>query len=318
MSVEDKSEVKEGTSITLTGQAVGRNINSKTEKLKMHYTMTDKSNGNVVDTKLADGVMFNKGVATDPNPRIFKLDKAGSYKFTLKVTHNVSGSPKTAPGSEIGNCKKRITVKKDLPCIDVSNDDDATACLILSKRAQNDTQDISDADGTTARANDKITYNLFVKNTSNNTAVKGFQIEENITDVLEYSDIVDLHGGTINDENIVKWPKVDIDVGATVQRQITVMIKDPLPQTPVSSSNPGSFDCVMTNVYSDTVNIKLKCGAAKTTEQVSTALPNTGPGETLAVAFVVTVVGGYFLARTKLMATELDIIKSEYTSGGGN
>ncbi len=163
-----------------------------------------------------------------------------------------------------------------------------------------------------------LTYSLYAKNTSNSVAVKGFVIEENLSDVLDYSNVVDLHGGTLDDQNVVSWPGVDIDVGSTVTKQITVKVKNPIPQTPISSSNPGTYDCTMTNVFSDTVNVKVKCGVAKTTEQIGTALPNTGPGETLAVSFVVTVVAGYFLARSKLMSKELDLLKVEYTSGGGN
>lgn len=317
MSVENNSEIKLGSSVTLTGQASGKNINQKKEKLNMYYRLFDESGKNI-EKKSAVGIGFKGGVATDPSPRVFQFTKEGKYTFKLRVTRNNNGSPLTIPGSDKGNCVKKVTVKKDLPCIDVSDDDDVTACLILSKKVKNETQNISDANDTVANASDVIVYTLYVKNTSNNTAAKGFVIEENISDILEYADIVDLDGGTKNSENIVQWPAVDIDVGATVEKQITVKIKNPIPKTPISSSNPGSYDCVMTNVYSDTVNVRLKCGIAKTTEQIGTTLPNTGPGETLAVSFAITVVAGYFFARAKLMNKELETIKVEYTSGGQN
>lgn len=316
MNVENKSEVAMGTVVNFNGQATGRNVNKATEKLKMHYKMIDKKTGKLVDSKLANGVVFKKGVATDPQPRKFKLDKEGIYLFKLKVTYNKNDSTQTAPGSESGNCVKKLTVKKDIPCQGAT--DDVTVCLILNKRAQNDTQNIPNADGKMAKAGDTITYNLSVKNTSTNTQVNGYVVEENITDILEYADVTDLHGGTIDDQNVIKWPAQAIDPLKTIDQKLTIQIKNPIPQTPVSSSNPDSFDCEITNVYGDTVNVKLGCSVPKTTEQIAGSLPNTGPGETIAVAFVITAVAGYFFARARLMAKELQIVRNDYAISGGN
>jgi hypothetical protein len=73
----------------------------------------------------------------------------------------------------------------------------------------------------------------------------------------------------------------------------------------------------MTNVYGNTINIKVPPTIIKTTETVTKELPNTGPGTTLAAAFGLTAVVGYFFARSRLMATELDIVRKEHSSGGG-
>src|SRR5690606_1619441 len=102
------------------------------------------------------------------------------------------------------------------------------------------------------------------------------------------------------------------------EKQITVKVKASIPSTPSPASNPGSFDCKMTNVYGDTVDIALPCAPERQIERVSGWLPNTGPRETLAVAFVVGTIAGYFLARSRLMAKELDIVRSDYAAHGGN
>lgn len=317
MSLENKSEVSIGTPVSFTGQATGKNVNKATEKVKMHYKMIDKKTGKLVDSTLANGVIFKRGVATDPQPRQFKIDKEGVYIFKLKVTYSKNGSTETASGSESGECVKKLTVKKDIPCKDAT-DGDVTVCLILNKRAQNDSQNTADADGKVAKAGNLITYVLSVKNSSSNTKVKGFSVEENITDILEYADVENLHGGIKDDQNIVQWPAKSIEPGKTIEQKLTVQIKDPIPQTPISASNPGSFDCTITNVYGETVNIKLGCSVPKTTEQIVGSLPNTGPGETIAVAFLVTSVAGYFFARSRLMARELQIVRNDYAISGGN
>ena len=75
---------------------------------------------------------------------------------------------------------------------------------------------------------------------------------------------------------------------------------------------------VMTNVYGNTVNIKLPSNVVKTTEQITTTLPNTGPGSALLIGTGITIIIGYFYARSRLLSKELDIVRSEYatTSGG--
>jgi hypothetical protein len=74
----------------------------------------------------------------------------------------------------------------------------------------------------------------------------------------------------------------------------------------------------LTNVYGNTVEIKLPSTILKTTETVTTSLPNTGPGEALVIGAGLTTIVGYFFARSRLMSKELDIVRNEYatTSGG--
>lgn len=203
------------------------------------------------------------------------------------------------------------------PCDEAENDSSTTACLELNKTASNQTQDIEEANGTMAKANDVIIYTLSVKN-KGTQRVADFVVEENMTDVLEYADIVNIDGGQMDDENVVRWPKQDIAAGATIQKKVTVRVKDPIPQTPISSSDRGSYDLVMTNVYYGTsVNIKLPPSITKTTENVIEQLPNTGPGATLIGGFTITTVVSYFFARSRLLAKELDIVRTEYVTTGG-
>jgi len=316
MSVKNKARVPVGTAISLRGQASGKHTGNG-EMVNMFYQMVDAKTGKVVGEKTAKGLRFNGSLAQDSQQRVFNLTKPGRYIFKLKVTYNSNGSPKTAQGSNVGSCKKEVVVEKEQLCVDAKPDDDVIVCLELSKKAVNTSQN-KDAVKTKAKAGDTIQYSLIVKNTSTNTPVKGFVVEENITDILEYADVVDFHGGSVNDQNVVTWPATDIGTGQTIEKTLTIRVKSQIPDTPASTSNPGSYDCVMTNVYGNAVDIPVACSVAKTTEQITTTLPNTGPGETLAVAFVVTAIGGYFLARTKLMVKELEIVRSDVAISGGN
>jgi len=203
------------------------------------------------------------------------------------------------------------------PCPEAKNDPATTVCLELTKTASNETQNLPNADGTTALAGDTIIYTLSVKN-KGTQAIKDFVVEENISDVLEYADIVDVQDGQLSDRQVLRWPKQDIAATSTIQKKITIRVKSPVPQTPSSSTDPSSFDLVMTNVYYGTsVHIKLPAGTVKSTELLVTTLPSTGPGATLAIGFVIVTFASYFWARSRLLTKELTIVKSDFTSSGG-
>ena len=202
------------------------------------------------------------------------------------------------------------------PCEQSQTKTDATSCLELHKAAKNVTQNLSDANGTTAHGGDVIEYTLTTKNTGKAT-IKGYQVSDPFGDVLDYATITDLHGGTLNSYALVTWPKEDIKAGATATHMLTIKIKDPIPQTPASSSDPTHFDMQMTNVYGNAIEIDLPKTPIKEVEIVTTRLPNTGPGSSLIIGFSLTLIIGYFFARSRLLAKELDIVRADYTSAGG-
>lgn len=201
-------------------------------------------------------------------------------------------------------------------CEKAQTNNDMTACLEYKKTAKNITQRIDNANNTTAKPGDVIEYTLTTTNVGNQT-IKDYQVSEGIADVLDYADVVDLHGGTKGEYELVTWPKQDIRGGASITNSITVKVKDVLPNTPASSSDPEHFDMVMTNTYGNPVSIKLPPSVSKQTEIAVTALPNTGPGTSLIIGFCLTAFIGYFFARSKLIAKELDVVRSDFGSAGG-
>ncbi len=248
---------------------------------------------------------------------VWQLLKEGSVWFPgTNCTFSITVLEPSKPAPPPTTPEPTPTPTPEKPCEESQNEEDTYACLVLSKSAQNYTQNIDDANNTTAAAGDKIIYTLRVKNNGKTTA-KDFVVEENLTDVLEYADVVDLNGGEIDDQKVVRWAKADIKAGVILTKHITVKIKNPIPQTPSPASNPGSFDLMMTNVYGNAVNIKLPGSVAKIVETTTTTLPNTGPGEVLAVSITLTVVVSYFFARSRLLGKELDLVRAEYSTSGG-
>ena len=197
------------------------------------------------------------------------------------------------------------------PCSKSSNKTDTLACVSVHKTAANVTAGIADANNTTANAGDVITYTLYAQNTGQ-APIDNFTFQENMNDVLDYANVVDTHGGLLSSvDNVIAWPTMTLPAGQTANVQVTVKVKDPIPQTPVSSSDPAHFDLIMTNVYGNAVNIKLPASPVKSVQMASTTLPNTGPGTTLFIAATIVIIAGYFYGRASLLARESDIAVKE-------
>jgi hypothetical protein len=195
--------------------------------------------------------------------------------------------------------------------------------LSINKKAKNVTKGINDANNTVANAGDIIEYSLTTTNFGDRVASNVILRSEALADVLEYAnlDLTSLNGATFEESTkTLSWnTPVTIKPGEKIVKTFKVAVKNPIPQTLKPYNQPGgSYDMTMTNVYGDTVNIKLPGNIVKTTEQVTTTLPNTGPGSALLIGAGITTLIGYFYARSRLLSKELDIVRSEYanTSGG--
>lgn len=202
------------------------------------------------------------------------------------------------------------------PCTAAQTSSDLTACLEYHKTVSNLTQSLNDANNSTAKAGDTLRYTLTTTNQGKKT-VPDYVVTENISDILDYASIVDLNGASLNSDTILSWPAEDIKANATLTKTFTVKINDPIVSTPVSSSDPGHFDLALTNIYGNTTTIKLPPSVVKTTEIAITTLPNTGPGASLTISFILLTFVGYFFARSRLIAKELDIVKADFGGNGG-
>jgi hypothetical protein len=68
----------------------------------------------------------------------------------------------------------------------------------------------------------------------------------------------------------------------------------------------------MTNVYGNTINIKVPGSVTKTIETATTtSLPNTGPGTSLFLAASIVMIAGYFYGRARLLARESELALKE-------
>ncbi|MDB5175887.1 MAG: hypothetical protein JWM81_745 [Candidatus Saccharibacteria bacterium] len=217
-------------------------------------------------------------------------------------------------------CEYKADILQSSPdckaCDKSANSTDVSSCIYVRKSAANLTQGLADATTRKAAAGDKIDYTLYAVNGSK-ADVKDYVFQESINDILDYANILDLHGGTKDSDGLVTWPAVTIKPGQTVMQRVSVQVMQVIPQTPRSSSDLGHFDLVMSNTYGNTVEIGLPASPPKVVEAVAgTELPHTGPGSSMIVAGMIAVFAAYFFARTRLLAQETKLVMQENSNGG--
>lgn len=171
-----------------------------------------------------------------------------------------------------------------------------------------------DASGATAQPGDVIEYTLSTTNTGNAQA-KDYVVGDNINDILEYADLIDPRGGVLVNGSI-SWPKTDIDAGKTFLTTFQVRVKNPLPTTPASASDPQSFDYKMDDVYGNVVSVNLGVPAQAQVAVASKQLPQTGTGTDTLIVFVLASAIAYFYFRNRQLVTEIDILRGDHYGKG--
>jgi len=184
----------------------------------------------------------------------------------------------------------------------------------IQKSAKNITQNLDNAQTkrVKAKAGDVIEYTLTTKSTNNKS------LDNYLKDLLDYSDLdmdsISSQGGTYSHESHkISWPNQAIPAEGELTKIFKVTLKETIPSTNQPNTTAPDFDCKMQNTYGSEIIIKVDCSVLKTVE----TLPNTGPGEAIAITFGLTTLSSYFFARNKLISRELFILRKNYATSGG-
>jgi len=247
-----------------------------------------------------------------PTPTVIPTPKPTPTVIPTPVPVKV---PTTPPKTCSYDSSLLATSSQCKPCQASLSSTDTVACIQYSKTASDITQGWNNANGRTASPGDQIVYTLTAYN-SGKATVNNFVMQDDLSYVLDYANIQSDNNGSLNSNDIISWPPTSIAPNADLTHTITVIIKNPIPQTPPSSSDPEYFDHIMTNIYGNTININLPQTPITTVTAVTTkALPNTGPGSSIIIAAIFVIVAGYFFARSRLLATESSIAIQDNNGG---
>lgn len=309
------------TSNRFTAQYTNKNSTFK----KIIYTIRN-SEGEIIDTRTSTAKSLD-----------YTLDDTGEYTVQASVYFDVNGKelietredcsssfiitaePEPEPEKCIYNPE---IINSDPSCLPCPGNDtvwiNSQSCIPninKSKSALNITQKLADASTVTANSGDLIKYTLAIENTGTNVA-NNIEIEEQLSDIVEYSTIVDMGGGTYNAESrTLSWPDINLAPNAKQTREFTVKILDKIPATAQGNSYDTSYDCTITNTFGNSIDINIACPASKIVEQVAVSLPVTGPRENIMFAGIVLSIVTYFYARSRQQVREIRLIRKDVTMG---
>lgn len=262
----------------------------------------------------------------------FEIEDDGDYQ--AQVTVQTSLGPQTGE-----NCVKPFTVSPEprcplnptlpessgecQPCPSDSGlwykDENCKPEFEAAKTVANQTQDLDDANGSTAQPGDEMSYTLTVTNVGNDSGQ--YTMRERLTDVMEYADVLDTDGGVLEEDEdgkttgFISWPEETLAPGATTTKTLTVQVKDAIPATPQNEGNPESYNCVMTNSFGSSTNVTIDCPPAKVVENTVQQLPSTGPGENMLFAGILLTIVTYFYARSRQLGKEVRLVRKEFAAG---
>lgn len=184
----------------------------------------------------------------------------------------------------------------------------------LSIAATNTTQGFVDASNVLAAAQEQISYTITVQNPSAKS--KSIEISNNISDLLEYADLIDDGGGTLNSVNgQLSWPMTTIDPSSIQTRTYTIRLFTEIPATAKNAKNSQSFDCKLTNIFGNTLDINVSCPLPKIAEQIITVFPKINQINSTLIAIIILIIAVYFYARTRQIKQEIHLIRKDMNSG---
>lgn len=230
--------------------------------------------------------------------------------FTASVVVNYKAGRGSAQTNRTVACSAPISSEPDEP-------------LSQEKTARNLSQSLDETKtiATTAKAGDVIEYSLITTN-SYDYDRKNVNVSDYIGDLLDYAELdtafLSSQGGSFDkDTMVLSWSNQTVKADNELVNKFRIKIKEQIPSTNQPSAMTTSFDCQISNRFGNQIDIKVDCPIAKSAEYVTESLPKTGPGTSLVIGFVATTVIAYFAARSRLLAQELDIIRTDFAQTGG-
>jgi hypothetical protein len=180
------------------------------------------------------------------------------------------------------------------------------------KSALNLTQNI-DATTRLANAGDQIRYILTTKNIGGTAS--NYVVTEHLESVLQYATITNNEGGQLTD-GVMSWPVTVIQPGQTITNTFVATIMNPIPATPVGTSDKFSYDLKLDNVYGNAVQISLQPPLPKQIELAAASLPDTGASTGTVIVLFVGLMTLFLYFRNRQLITEIKLLRGDNQGGG--
>jgi hypothetical protein len=308
LSQNDPACTKPVLACTLTNADVNRTTKSFT--LRTVVTSSNQKltsvQGYTYDFGDGSGVQTKRSNAYEDT--LTHTYKDGAFTATVVVNYRIGTGTNQSDGSIA--CSESIESEKDQP-------------LSREKTARNLTQnlDTSATLQSKAKAGDTIEYSLITRNTFGYDRAN-VNVSDYIGDILDYATLdkafLQQQGGSFDETaKTVSWQNQTVQANNSLVKAFRVQMKTPIPSTNQPSAMTTAYDCQLSNKFGNQLDIAVDCPVAKSAEYITERLPNTGPGTSLVIGFVATTVIAYFFARSRLLAQELELIRTDFAQTGG-
>jgi hypothetical protein len=224
--------------------------------------------------------------------------KQSFYLIYSSANLIVVGQPKT--NVEASSCAQKVAV----------------SCVNQSVSVRDQTSGITDANNNTVKPGDELVYTVASNNSSPNV-ITGYIQKINASNLLAYAGLNSSYGGKLS-SGFISWPAKTLKAGQTLTNQFSMFVSNPIPKTPISSTDPGYFNSSMTVAYGNVLTVKLPFTFNKYVESsVNNGLPYENKWASLVAVIGIAVIMLYFIALNHLVVEELHKIKDDFSNNDG-
>ncbi len=284
---------------------VGLNLSTREASFKTKVTTSNDSlvtiNSYVYAFGDENSTTVNSSLLTNEITHVYE---PGDFEATVVV--NFTAPTESGQTEQQATCSQPISFDEDLP-------------LGQQKLVENITRGLKgeDAIGSKVGAGNELEYTLYTLNSQSYDRTD-VTISDYIGDILDYATLdlkaLEESGGRFDEqEKKVLWENITIPANAKYETRFKVTMLSPIPATNRPNDQAADYDCVISNLYGDKIELDVACPVVKSLE----TLPNTGPGTSLLMGTLITGIVGYFFARTRLLHKELNLIRTDYATTGG-
>ena len=196
----------------------------------------------------------------------------------------------------------------------VAADTSITALPIVKSLTVTNLRADDDATTSTAKPFDTLAYTLHIENTG--TTPIQVPLSLPIGDALQYAHLTDQGGGVFDKTHqTLSWGIVTLKPNTTEKRTFALRIMSPIPATPTGSSDPNSYDCILSTSYGSTAHVGLDCPPTKVAETLLASLPPVGPTLGFGLGIIILSITIYFHLRTRQLKKEIRIIRYNINTG---
>jgi hypothetical protein len=190
---------------------------------------------------------------------------------------------------------------------------DQSCQSILSQTVHNETQN-KNAASAHAESGDQLIYTFTASNNTDRQLQSEFKVY--VTDLIEYARITDISDGGIvsKDQTNVEWSDIALKPGEVVSHAVGVKVLSDIPAASQNYSNQNSYDCTITTIASNTLNVPVRCPLPKLVESIGANIPRVN--SLMIVAEVIFVLTALFLyLRSRQLKEEVRLIRRDINTG---